>query len=479
MGATLRSLPPRAMRMRRRHWLAAAVTALSVVLAATPALSAQQDAPPTRWCGVATSSDQPDVVSAFLVHVVYAVPADVPDRFAERSLPILGDLAAVEAWWQAQDPTRSPRFDLVGGDCDARLGRLDVSQVRLPREAAYYADPRQGFERIVAAIEGVPFAFSAPEKKYLVYFDGPVQRRNICGTSPLGPARANASSVVYLDSLCAGDLGRGGEAASVAVHELLHSLAALPRAHPCAGDQAHACDNWHDILYPSVESGTLLDRLVLDIGHDDYYGLTTTTGTSFDVRESPFLEHLDASYPAVPREVGAFFAVSRADRVTLSWTPGTVSPGQRYRVYRDARFLSETTGLTLPDRATPGATYVYGIRVADAAGYLSAVRTIRVLVGTGVVDEQGATVPDTFPPARVTGLRATRAGTVVTLRWSPVDDPGDLGGYRVFRNGARFGGLRTQTRLVVAARVARASWRVAAVDTSGNVGALSRALLVR
>ena len=125
-----------------------------------------------------------------------------------------------------------------------------------------------------------------------------------------------------------------------------------------------------------------------------------------------FLEHLDASYPGVPREVGAFFAVTRADRVTLSWTPGTVSPGQRYRVYRDARFLSETTGLTLPDRAAPGVTYVYGIRVADAAGYLSAVRTIRVLVGTGVVDEQGATVRDTFPPSRVTGLRATRAGTV-------------------------------------------------------------------
>jgi hypothetical protein len=459
--------------------LAAAVLALAVVLAATPALSAQQGTPPTRLCAVATGSDQPDIVSAFLVHVVYAVPADAADRFGERSLPILSDLASIEAWWQAQDTTRSPRFDLLGGDCDSRMGRLDVSHVRLPREAAYYADPRQGFERIVADIESLPLAFSAPEKKYLVYYDGPVQRRSICGTSPLGPARANACSVVYVDSLCGGDLGRGGEAASVAVHELVHSLAALPRAHPCAGNQAHACDNWQDILYPAVESGTRLDRLFLDIGHDDYYGLATPNGSSFDVRDSPFLEHLDAAYPRTPREVGGLFAVSHGSRVKLSWAPGSVSPGRRYRVYRDGRLLSETTRLTAVDDGTPGTTNVYGVRVADAVGYLSAVQTVRVLVGTGVVDEHGATVADTFAPPGVSGLRATRTGVTVTLRWNPVDDPGDLAGYRVFRNGVRFGGLRKQTWLAVGAFRARASWSVAAADTSGNVGPRCHAVRVR
>lgn len=466
------------MGRRRQRWLAATVFALAVVLAATPALSAQHGAPSISWCGVATGADQPDVVSAFLVHVVYAVPADAPDRFAERAAPMLSDLASIEAWWQAQDPTRRPRFDLLGGDCDARMGRLDVSRVRLPREAAYYAEPRQGFERIVADIEGMPLAFSAPEKKYLVYYDGPVQRRPICGTSPLGPARANASSVVYLDSLCGQDLGRGGEAASVAVHELLHNLAALPCKHPCAGNPAHACDSWQDILYPSVENGTLLDRLFLDVGHDDYYGLAMPTGSSFDLRESPFLEHLDAAYPKAPRGVVGLFAVSRGSRVTLSWTPGQAAPGRRYRVYREGKLLTETTRLTATDSATPGATITYGIRVADAVGYLSAIRTVRVLVGTGVVDDHGTPVRDTFPPPAVTGLRATRRGTTITLRWNAVDDPGDLAGYRVLRDGRTFGSLRSRTSITVRAAQAHAVWSVAAVDASGNVGPRSRPIRV-
>ena len=277
------------MTFGRQHWLATAtvVAVAAAVVAAAPAVSAQHGGGPTHWCGTPTSSDQPDTVSAFLVHVVYAMPADAPDRFAERALPIVSDLASIEMWWQSQDPTRSPRFDLLGADCDSGIGRLDLSQVRLPREASYYADPRDGFTRITADLEHLPLSFNKPEIKYLVYYDGPVQRKGICGTSPLGPPRTNATSVVYLDSACGQDLGRGGEAASTAVHELLHSLAALPRAHPCAGDRAHACDDAQDILYPSVENGTLLARLLLDIGRDDYYALAPQADSWWDVATPP------------------------------------------------------------------------------------------------------------------------------------------------------------------------------------------------
>ena len=128
------------------------------------------------------------------------------------------------------------------------------------------------------------------------------------------------------------------------------------------------------------------------------------------------------------------------------------------------------------DGADPGKTIDYSVRVADAYGYLSASQTIRVLVGSGVVDELGAPVPDTFPPAGVTGLEARRTGSTVTLRWNAIDDPGDLAGYRVFRNGRAFGPLRSRTWITVGAARAHAVWAVAAVDTSGNVGPRSRSL---
>lgn len=480
-GEADQAFPPGgAMTFGRQHWLvsAAVVAVAAAVVAAAPAVSAQHGGAPTRWCGTPTSRDQLDTVSAFLVHVVYAVPADAPDRLSERALPILNDLASIETWWQSQDPTRSPRFDLLGGDCDTGIGQLDLSQVRLPREASYYADPRDGFTRITADLEHVPLSFDEPETKYLVYYDGPVQRKSICGTSPLGPARGNATSVVYLDSACGQDLGRAGEAASTAVHELLHSLAALPRAHPCAGNRAHACDDARDILYPTVENGSLLGRLVLDVGRDDYYALDVQAGSWWDVRNSPFLEHLDATYPRAPLGLHSLFASSHGAHVTLSWAPERVESGERFRVYREGDLLTETEKLSASDDAVPGTTILYSVRVADTCGYLSAAQTIRVLVGAGVVDEHGERIPDTVPPARVTGLRASRTGTAVTLRWSAVDDPGDLAGYRVFRDGRRFGGLRSQTWLSVSLARAHAAWSVAAVDTSGNVGRRSLPILV-
>ena len=76
------------------------------------------------------------------------------------------------------------------------------------------------------------------------------------------------------------------------------------------------------------------------------------------------------------------------------------------------------------------------------------------------------------------GLQTSRTGTTVTLRWSAVDDPGDLAGYRVFRDGRAFGSLRSQTWLSVSPPRAYAVWSVAAVDTAGNVGPRSRTIRI-
>ena len=62
---------------------------------ASPALAA--DVP--RWCGAdRVATDRPDAVAGFQIHVVYAVPPDVPDRFSDVVLSIARELAAIDEW---------------------------------------------------------------------------------------------------------------------------------------------------------------------------------------------------------------------------------------------------------------------------------------------------------------------------------------------------------------------------------------------
>lgn len=458
----------RAAARRKLARITAPLVAAALVVAGSAAAALGELPAPTHWCGVAASADQPDAASAFLIHVIYAVPADAPDRFGERAFPIVNDLAAVGDWWRSQDPTRAPRLDLLAAGCDSSTGRLDLTDVRLPHDAAYYADPKDGFTRITADIEQ-RFAFSTPEKKYLVYYDGPVQRHGVCGTSPRGPARTNATSVVYLDSSCARDLGSGNQAAATATHELLHNLDALPRTHFCAGNRAHACDDTHDILYYALDDNTAFADLRLDVGHDDYYTLDAQTGNRWDVRDSPFLEHLDSPHPPAALGPRDPYATSHGTSVNLSWTPPSAATGLLYRIYRGGRLLTETGKLSTTDSAAVGTTIIYTLRAADQYGYLSPPQTLRILVGTGLIDDYGQFIRDTIPPPKVTGLHAVPNGTSVVLRWAAIAS-GDLAGYRIFRNGHTFIALRRQNTVTLSLARAHGTWNVAAIDSSGNIG---------
>jgi hypothetical protein len=377
---------PSTNRCRQHPWRAVLALAALAALAsvAAPLADAQPGARVTELaasgsCVTPTSRDQPDAVSAFLIHVVYAVPSDEPDRFGERVQRILSDLATIDAWWRSEDPTRAPRLDLLPAACDPTPGRLDLSDVRLSHDSVYYAEPTQGFRRITTDLGQAPTSFRSPDKKYLVYYDGTVRRHDVCGTSPLGPARASGISIVYLDSFCGTDLGSGRLAAATAVHELLHNIGAIPRTHPCVGNRAHACDSTSDVLYYAVEEGKSLAGLHLDVGHDDYYGLGGGRAPGQDVRDSPFLERVGTAPTQVPPEPSGFDATGACTRVTLSWPAAAGMTNSVYRVYRDGELLSETTKRSFIDSARIGAT-VYAVRVADADGYLSSARTIRFTI---------------------------------------------------------------------------------------------------
>ena len=274
---------------------------------------------PVTWCGTdeVSANRVPDlqVSSTHQIRVVYAVPADGVDAFTQDASPIASDIAAIDAWWRGQDPTRTPRFDLYPfPGCTTAFGDLDLGFARLPRAGADY-DGSDGVNIDLLAVD--IGRSTSPAVKTLVYYDGPVVDPQICGSSLISPSDGGVLgfSFVFLQADCYDDLGQGGGLARVAAHELTHNLGAVPQGapHECAPpDDGHVCDSPSDLMYPYTYDASTLDAAVLDAGHDDYYD---HAGTWWDVRNSLWLTHL----PQFP------LSATVRGPGKVSGVPGTVS----------------------------------------------------------------------------------------------------------------------------------------------------------
>ena len=171
-----------------------------------------------------------DLSSLRNVHVTYAVPADATSRFATLASAIATDTAAIDAWWRREDPSRAPRYDLFAfPGCTSKFGSLDIGFVRLPQNGIEYT----GDSGADSLLSDLPAIESLTSQKHVVYYDGPVPFGDqVCGTAFV-PRSATTQggfsgiAFVWLASLCGGDVGAGRLNAAVAVHELIHGLAAL------------------------------------------------------------------------------------------------------------------------------------------------------------------------------------------------------------------------------------------------------------
>lgn len=281
---------------------------VAIVLLAGIAVAAPSARAAAVWCGtdLAAADRLPEAVSSNQIHVIYAFPSDGVDRFAAVAPAIVTDLTAIDAWWRGQDPSRTPRFDLFAfPNCPPGLGNLDLSRVQLPQVSSVYAPLRGRFVQLVADLNSTPLSFEAEFKKYLVFYDGPVEEPGVCGESPVRPDGGGlqlAFSLVFLAAKCPQDLGTGTFQAAVVAHELTHNLGALVfqgPPHPCPQDFGHPCDSETDLMYPLLRAG--LAGLVLDVGRDDYYG---HVGAWFDVQDSSWLTRLDAPQHPVSVTLG-------------------------------------------------------------------------------------------------------------------------------------------------------------------------------
>ena len=391
----------------------------------------------------------------------------------------------MDTWWNGQDPSRRLRFDTFPFEgCEPGFGRLDISRAQLPHDTAYFAPMAGRLGRLIADLNGPPFGFTSPDKKYLILYEGAVESLDICGQGNAGIAGGGpqAYAIVFVGA-CGQTLGTGeGSAAITAGHEMVHAMNALPFPFPSPGpphvcsseDRGHPCDHVDDLLYPTGTEGETLPSKILDFGRDDYYG---HSGTWWDIQDSLFLIRVGGDETA-PSGPAGFTPTSLGSVVTLSWSSASDDSGQTsYRLYKNGKLLGETTKMSVSDRAQRGETIVYGVRAADASGNLGPLAEARFQVGLGIVDESGNLVRDTVAPPPVT-VRGRLSPAGLTLRWRAAKDPGGIKGYLVERNGKRYK-LVAATSISIPARKAKGVWTVQAVDKAGNLGPPANSLRVR
>jgi len=236
---------------------------LATLTAAAAALAAAAGtAQAATWCGTTTTQNRPPALTGRSVRVVYAYPSDGADRSAQVAPRISADVDEIDAWWLGQDPLREPRFDRFAFACGLQA---DLLAVRLSDTSATLAAEAVRGDRITAGVGAA--AGRSPYEKLLVYYDGPVNEPDLCGEGG-GSANGDGIAMVYLGACT--DV----PSAHVAAHELIHAFGALEDNGPpnaCPDTRGHPCDSVQDVLYPYASTAGL-GSLLLDVGHDDYYG---------------------------------------------------------------------------------------------------------------------------------------------------------------------------------------------------------------
>ena len=235
------------------------------------------------WCGTTATADRAPAVTGYSIRVLYAIPADGADNSATVAPSISDWIDQVDAWWQREDPSRLPRFDMYAAPCGPQV---DLQVVRLNSVSVANTDGHQVFQSVWTQLATEADAGST---KYLVFLDD-VDTGNLCGVGgPAGNSGLGSPSmgvaIVFLASC------NGADRPTVAAHELLHSVnpATLLQGAPhlCSGDVAHVCDSSGDALYPYVEAGIPLNSLQLDVNHDDYWAGTAPV----NLQVQPWFKH--------------------------------------------------------------------------------------------------------------------------------------------------------------------------------------------
>jgi len=251
------------------------------------------------------TEDRPDLAVGSQAHAIYFVPSDAADQTLDTNGVVENAIAAMNLWLEGATPARHIRLDTYS---DRGTPRMDVSFVRGNLTAAEYAGTGDAFTAVTDELEARGWTADPSQKRYYVYYEGPAESPNICGTAFLNTLGTGFAqwSVVWLGATpgCgARDFGTpetgAGMSEAILLQESTHNegIARPESLHHCWAFPFHICtaaagailDSLDpesvDVMFPFV-TFPLRDKL-LDRGHDDYY---QHPFLSRDLSDSPYWE---------------------------------------------------------------------------------------------------------------------------------------------------------------------------------------------
>lgn len=318
----------------------------------------------STWCGTTSPTDRPPVATGYPIHVYYAYPAGGggTDQSATVAPQIEDMIDQIDAWWQREDPSREPRFDMYAAPCGPQV---DLQVLPLSVITTSTGDPHLVYDQVWSQLQTQP---DAATSKYLVFVDQ-VNTGNVCGVG--GPAddatlggTAMGVATVLLASCSGADL------ASVAAHELLHAVTPasgfVGSPHTCPGDLFHVCDSNGDVLYPYTEIGSHITSIQLDVGHDDYWAGTAPV----NLQVQPWFIHtqdqaqlaltvggqgtVTSDIPGLDCTASCSTSWDRGDALNLAAAPGA---GERFVRWSGGCTGSASCSLTLDAAKQVGALF--------------------------------------------------------------------------------------------------------------------------
>jgi hypothetical protein len=250
------------------------------------------------------TEDRPDIAVGSQAHAIYFVPSDATDQTLDTNGVLESSVQSMNAFLESQTG-RHIRLDTYS---DRGEARLDISFVRGELTAAEYAATGDAFTAVTDELEARGWNADPSQKRYYVWYEGPAESANICGTAfvnTIGTSYAQWT-VVWLGASpgCgARDFGTAaagaGMSESILLHESTHNegLVRPESIHHCWAFQFHLCSaaagaaletldpESVDVMFPFV-TFPLRDKL-LDPGNDDYYAHSLPTR---DLYDSPYWE---------------------------------------------------------------------------------------------------------------------------------------------------------------------------------------------
>ena len=251
-----------------------------------------------KSAAVRQTSDQPDALSGYQVHLVYALPSDGVDHEHDLSGALATSVAAFQKWLVGQ--TGGPKLRIDSAD-----GQLDISFVRFSQNDATIK-ARGVFVREAIQEELIAQGFSAPKKLYAVYYDG--SSSVSCGGGAWPPLLVGSVGALYLLGEPPGGIPCANNHFSTSedtpgylefamIHEIFHTLGVAPDCAPHHTRSGHVSDATNDLMYAGDAPWNLVD-VKLDFNNDDYYAHNNPN--CFNLAKSAFLEPLPENAEAPP-----------------------------------------------------------------------------------------------------------------------------------------------------------------------------------